>query len=130
MVVFDLTHYAVNKNTKLIVDGWNYKGIDPKELHMYRRDYFFDDLEESGFDPNEYKILTYNACKANGIDPKDKMNFWSYDGEISIADERRMSQQDTEEYDDDEFEELNEAKIRRMVRNILSEVSKRNKKKK
>ena len=127
MVVFDLTHYAVNKNTKLIVDGWNYKGIDPKELHMYRRDYFFDDLEESGFDPKEYKILTYNACKANGIDPKDKMNFWSNDGEVSIAEERSMGEDD---YDDDEFEELNEAKIRRMVRNILSEISRHNAKRK
>ena len=123
MVVFDLTHYAVNKNTKLIVDGWNYKGIDPKELHMYRRDYFFDDLEERGFDPKEYKILTYNACKANGIDPKDKMNFWSNDGEISIAEERSMGEDD---YDYGEFEELNEAKIRRMVRNILSEISRHN----
>ena len=123
MVVFDLTHYAVNKNTKLIVDGWNYKGIDPKELHMYRRDYFFDDLEERGFDPKEYKILTYNACKANGIDPKDKMNFWSNDGEVSIAEERSMGEDD---YDDGEFEELNEAKIRRMVRNILSEISRHN----
>ena len=123
MVVFDLTHYAVNKNTKLIVDGWNYKGIDPKELHMYRRDYFFDDLEERGFDPKEYKILTYNACKANGIDPKDKMNFWSNDGEVSIAEERSMGEDD---YDDGEFEELNEAKIRRMVRNILSEISHHN----
>lgn len=123
MVVFDLTHYAVNKNTKLIVDGWNYKGIDPKELHMYRRDYFFDDLEERGFDPKEYKILTYNACKANGIDPKDKINFWSNDGEVSIAEERSMGEDD---YDDGEFEELNEAKIRRMVRNILSEISRHN----
>ena len=130
MVVFDLTHYAVNKNTNLIVDGWNYKGIDPKELHMYRRDYFFDDLEERGFDPKEYKILTYNACKVNGIDPKDKMNFWSNDGEISIADERRMSQQDAVEDDGDEFEELNETKIRRMVRNILSEIYRHNTKRK
>jgi hypothetical protein len=131
MVVFDYTHYAVNKNTGLIVNGWDYKGIDPKELHQFRRDYFFDDLEGMEFDPKEYKILTYNTCKARGIDPKDMPNFWSNDGKVSIADERRMNQQDVEEYDDgDEFEELNEAKIRRMVRNILSEVSRHNKKRK
>lgn len=34
------THFAVNKNTKMIVNGWDYSGYDPTELRQFKRDYF------------------------------------------------------------------------------------------
>ena len=32
------THFAVNKNTNLIVNGWDYSDYDNEELRQYKRD--------------------------------------------------------------------------------------------
>lgn len=72
------THFAVNKETNLIIDGWDYHGYDGDELRQFKRDYFFDDLEET-FDDIDLKrvtILTENGCKKRGIDPFNNDN-WS-----------------------------------------------------
>lgn len=34
------THFAVNKETKKIVNGWDYHGYDQNELRQFKRDYF------------------------------------------------------------------------------------------
>lgn len=73
------THFAVNKNTNLIVNGWDYSGYDKEDLRLFKRDYFFNDLEDNDFNPKEYKILTYNGCKKQGINPDDDA-CWSNDG--------------------------------------------------
>ena len=52
------THFAVNKKTNLIVNGWDYSGYDGSELRQYKKDYFMVDLIDYGFNPKEYKILT------------------------------------------------------------------------
>ena len=74
------THFAVNKNTGLIVFGWDYSGYDSSELRQFSKDYFMDDLREYGFNPKEYKILSYKACVKNGIGPNDDSK-WSNDGQ-------------------------------------------------
>ena len=69
------SHFAVNKNTGKIVNGWDYKGYDPSELRQFRKDYFINDLVEYGFNPSEYKILTGKMLKKMGTDPDDNSNW-------------------------------------------------------
>ena len=70
------THFAVNKNTKMIVNGWNYSGYEPTELRQFKRDYFFDDLRDYGLNPKDYTIVTRAYLERQGIDPNDQSN-WS-----------------------------------------------------
>lgn len=69
------THFAVNKNTKMIVNGWDYSGYDPTELRQFKRDYFFDDLEDYGLNPKDYTIVTRAYLERQGIDPNDQSNW-------------------------------------------------------
>ena len=69
------THFAVNKNTKMIVNGWNYSGYDPTELRQFKRDYFFDDLRDYDLNPKDYTIVTRAYLERQGIDPNDQSNW-------------------------------------------------------
>lgn len=73
------THFAVNKQTNLIVNGWDYSDYDNSELRQYKYDYFFIDLIDNDFNPKEYKILTKKGCLKQGIDPDNDLQ-WSNDG--------------------------------------------------
>ena len=86
---FNYTHFAVNKNTGLIVNGWDYRGYDSKELKDFKRDYFLQDLIDNGFNPNDFKILIKRNCLKQGINPDDKENYWSNRGEIPLKYERK-----------------------------------------
>lgn len=70
------THFAVNKGSGKIVNGWDYNGYDPNELRQFKNDYFFNDLKDYGLDPKEYTILSKNRLVRGGIDPNDQAN-WS-----------------------------------------------------
>ncbi len=65
------THYAVNKTTNKIVNGWDYTGYDPAELRQSKRDYFIADLLDYELDPKQYTILTKNSLMQRGINPDD-----------------------------------------------------------
>lgn len=69
------THFAVNKNTKMIVNGWDYSGYDPTELRQFKRDYFFDDLRDYDLNPKDYTIVTRAYLERQGIDPNDQSNW-------------------------------------------------------
>lgn len=69
------THFAVNKATNKIVNGWDYRGYDPEELKQFKKDYFIVDLVDYGFNPKDYKIVTGKFLLRNGIDPDDNGNW-------------------------------------------------------
>ena len=69
------THFAVNKNTNMIVNGWDYHGYEPSELRQFKRDYFFDDLRDYGLNPKDYTIVTRAYLERQGIDPNDQSNW-------------------------------------------------------
>ena len=69
------THFAVNKETKKIVNGWDYHGYDPNELRQFKRDYFFDDLRDYDLNPKDYTIVTRAYLERQGIDPNDQSNW-------------------------------------------------------
>lgn len=69
------THFAVNKNTNKIVNGWDYKGVNGEELRRFKKDYFITDLADYGLNVKDYKILTLNSLMKQGIDPNDNNNW-------------------------------------------------------
>ncbi len=89
--IANYTHFAVNKKTNLIVNGWDYSDYDNSELRAYANDYFWDDMRDYEFDPKEYRILTRKACLKLGINPDDTDNCWSNRGEIPCAQERAIN---------------------------------------
>ena len=87
------THFAVNKFTNLIVNGWDYSGEDPDDLKQFKDDYFWVDLEDNGFNPKVYKILTFKGCMKAGIDPNNQLNNWSNTGVFPLFEEQHMQQE-------------------------------------
>ena len=74
------THFAVGRKSGKILNGWNYSGYDPSELRQFKKDYFDIDMEDYGFAPNSYRIVTGKYLLRQGIDPDDNMN-WSNNDE-------------------------------------------------
>lgn len=69
------SHFAVNKATNKIVNGWDYNNIDSNELKQFKKDYFFNDLADYGLNPKDYKIVGRNYLLRQGIDPSDNANW-------------------------------------------------------
>lgn len=69
------SHFAVNKATNKIVNGWDYADYDPDELRQFKRDYFTQDLIDYDLDPKQYKIVTDKYLIRQGIDPNDNNNW-------------------------------------------------------
>jgi hypothetical protein len=73
------SHFAVSKKSGKIINGWDYKGYDPSELRQFKKDYFDVDLADYGFNPKDFRILTYKYLVRNGIDPNDNANWANND---------------------------------------------------
>lgn len=69
------THFAVNKETGKIVNGWDYSDVESWELKQFKRDYFIVDLIDYDLDPKQYKILTTKSLQRQGIDPFNSDNW-------------------------------------------------------
>ena len=69
------SHFAVNKATNKIVNGWDYADYDPNELRQFKNDYFTRDLIDYDLDPKQYKIVTGKYLLRQGIDPNDNNNW-------------------------------------------------------
>lgn len=69
------SHFAVNKATNKIVNGWDYSEYDPSELRQFKKDYFDVDMIDYGFNPKDYKIVTGKYLLRQGIDPNDNNNW-------------------------------------------------------
>ena len=69
------THFAVNKETGKIVNGWDYSDIESWELKQFKRDYFTQDLIDYELDPKMYKIIGVRSLQKQGIDPLNGDNW-------------------------------------------------------
>lgn len=69
------SHFAVNKNTGKIVNGWGYKNEDPEDLKQFKKNYFIQDLIDYDLNPKDYKIFTKKHLLKMGIDPDDNGNW-------------------------------------------------------
>lgn len=73
------THFAVNKETGKIVNGWETIS-DVDSLKHYAK----TDLEDMDLKPSDYKILSAAALKQRGIDPFDWTS-WENLGQTKIS---------------------------------------------
>ncbi len=73
------THFAVSKKSGKILNGWDYSEYDPSELRQFRKDYFDIDMQDYGFDPKSYKIVTGKYLLRQGVDPNDNSNWANND---------------------------------------------------
>ena len=73
------THFAVSKKSGKILNGWDYSEYDPSELRQFRKDYFDIDMQDYGFDPKSYKIVTGKYLLRQGVDPDDNSNWANND---------------------------------------------------
>lgn len=73
------SHFAVSKKSGKIINGWDYKDYDPSELRQFKKDYFDADLIDYGFNPKDFRILTYKYLVKNGINPDDNQNWANND---------------------------------------------------
>jgi len=69
------THFAVNKQTNLIITGWDYKGIENEELRQFKSDYFLGDLIDLEIEPDTANILTRKYIERMGIEITDTINW-------------------------------------------------------
>lgn len=73
------THFAVSKKSGKILNGWDYSEYDPSELRQFKKDYFDVDMQDYGFDPKSYKIVTSKYLLRQGVDPDDNSNWVNND---------------------------------------------------
>ena len=73
------THFAVSKKSGKILNGWDYSEYDPSELRQFKKDYFDVDMQDYGFDPKSYKIVTGKYLLRQGVDPDDNSNWANND---------------------------------------------------
>lgn len=69
------THFALDKATNKIVNGWEYKDLDKESIAYYVK----GDLKDMDIKPAEVSILTAQALKKRGIDPFT-WDSWKKDG--------------------------------------------------
>jgi len=69
------THFAILDGK--IAEAWNFKGVDPEDLKLDRKHYFYFDLQDRYPDKKmkEFKIVTRKALEKRGIDINDQNNW-------------------------------------------------------
>lgn len=67
------THFAIDKSSNKIVDGWDYKGVDKEEI----KDWVKIDLQDNFPDrkPSEFKVVTRGFLERT-MDPTDTNNWY------------------------------------------------------
>lgn len=66
------THFAAMKDGSGIINGWDYNGIEPSELSLEKKYYFFNDIAEIDVDPKLVAVYTRKKLEKMGINPFDK----------------------------------------------------------
>lgn len=75
------THFAIDKDTSKIVNGWDYKGIDKEDIKHYATIDLKDEFPEKKL--SSFKIVTRKSLMNNGINPNDTNN-WGKNGETEL----------------------------------------------
>ena len=104
------THFAVNKNTGKIVNGWEYSPDTDKESISY---YCKLDLQDMDYNPKDFKINTKRFLERQGIDPFNSDNWESShtnddQAMINAHDEEEANKYASKNYDDVESGAIDE----------------------
>lgn len=68
------THFLIEKASKKVVNGWDYKGCDEDEIKHYSK----IDMKDNDQKPKDHKVVSKSALKAAGFDPFDSDNWKKY----------------------------------------------------
>jgi hypothetical protein len=72
------THFAISKHNNKIVDGWEYKDLDPADIKYYSTIDLEDNFPDNKL--SDFKIYSRKYLERNGINPSDTNN-WLKTGE-------------------------------------------------
>jgi hypothetical protein len=68
------THFAIDKSTGEIMDGWEYEDLEPSDIKYYTTMDLKDNFPERRL--SEFKIVTRKSLEKQGIDPYDTNNWY------------------------------------------------------
>ena len=75
------THFALLKDSKKFVNGWDFKGVDPEDLKQDKMHYFFQDIIDMDIDPKNVLIGTVKKFQKEGLDPFDSNNWYKFNAD-------------------------------------------------
>ena len=73
------THFAIYKPTNKIVDGWDYKGLEPDEIKHWSQIDLKDNFRDNKL--SEFKVVSRGFLLRNNIDPTNTDN-WNKTGDV------------------------------------------------
>jgi hypothetical protein len=108
------THFAILKSSNKILNGWDYRGIDPEELRTEKKYYFFQDLIDNDISPQKVLIYSRQTLKKMGINPFDANSWYKYEADKSIGEGNTSPNNSNNTI----LNGMNNAKARRIVSTI------------
>lgn len=79
------THFAYLKDNNKIINGWDYRGYDNKELSNEKRRFFLNDIRDMQIDPKIVKVVTTKFLQRTGINPFDWSNWLPNEEYVNYA---------------------------------------------
>jgi hypothetical protein len=75
------THFALLKDSKKFVNGWDFKDVDPEDLKQDKMHYFFQDIIDMDINPKNVLIGTVKKFQKEGLDPFDSNNWYKFNAD-------------------------------------------------
>ena len=75
------THFALLKDSKKFVNGWDFKGVDPEDLKQDKMHYFFNDIIDMDINPKNVLVGTVKKFQKEGLDPFDSNNWYKFNAD-------------------------------------------------
>jgi len=72
------THFALLKDTKKFVNGWDFADVDPEDLKQDKMHYFFQDIIDMDIEPKNVVIGTARKFQREGLNPFDSNNWYKF----------------------------------------------------
>lgn len=68
------THFAINKSTGKIVNGWDYAGVDKEDIKTFSKEDLISDFPENKI--GDFKLVTRKRLESDGVDVSDTKNWY------------------------------------------------------
>ena len=72
------THFALLKDAKKFVNGWDFADVDPQDLKQDKMHYFFQDIIDMDIEPKNVVIGTARKFQREGLNPFDSNNWYKF----------------------------------------------------
>lgn len=75
------THFAMLKNSKKFVNGWDFSDVDPQDLKQDKKHYFLQDIIDMDINPKNVLIGTVKKFQKEGLYPFDSNNWYKFNAD-------------------------------------------------